>query len=38
MQKRISSSKHQSRVSQYALDDFFNTTDEQMSRMTSMMP
>ncbi|CAF3281523.1 unnamed protein product [Rotaria socialis] len=38
MQKRISSSKHQSRVSQYTLDDFFNTTDEQMSRMASMMP
>ena len=25
-------------VSEYALDDFFNTADEQMSRMASMMP
>ena len=25
-------------VSQYALDDFFSTTDEQMSRMALMMP
>ncbi|CAF1125311.1 unnamed protein product [Rotaria sp. Silwood1] len=38
IKKRISSSKQRSRVSEYALDDFFNTTDEQMSRMTSMMP
>ncbi len=25
-------------VSEYALDDFFNTADEQMSRMASLMP
>ncbi|CAF4316639.1 unnamed protein product [Rotaria sp. Silwood2] len=38
IKKRISSSKQRSRVSEYALDDFFNTADEQISRMTSMMP
>ena len=27
-----------SSVSQYALDDFFNTADEQMSRMASLIP
>ncbi|CAF1265184.1 unnamed protein product [Rotaria sordida] len=38
IKKRISSSKQRSRVSEYPLDDFFTTADEQISRMTSMMP